>query len=253
MVDLCAAPGGWSEVCSAAPQSPLVVAVDLAPMSPLPHVQCVQGDLTHPDTVRAIVDLLRPLRSGGADVVLCDAAPDVLNQTDVDEMLQHQLVRAAISVARRVMREDGSFVCKVFRGPQLPALLRSAQSAFQQVELAKPTASRNGSVEAFIVARHLQPTAETDECTSGATSSDSEVEVCDEAAQQCVAVSFVSCGDDMALDSDQTYSLSFRIPSARYTAYQPLAPVAAPIDPPYEQSIVRLRDKVNSSRASYNT
>ena len=258
MVDLCAAPGGWSEVCRASAPSAVVVAVDLAAIAPLPGVHCIQGDLTHPSTVSSILGVLECHSLAGADVVLCDAAPDVLHQTDVDEMLQHQLVRAALSVARRTLRANGSFVCKVFRGPQLSALLATCQRAFGAVEVAKPTASRNASLEAFIVAtqyeaRNGDSSAAMDETSADSDSDsrdgdidDSDNESATRQQSHCVAVPFVSCGDEMGLDSDQTYPLSFRVPNTNYTAYQPLAPAAAPIEPPYQQSIRRQRDKANS-------
>ena len=219
-------------------------------MSPLPGVVRVQGDLTHPSTVRSILAVLAPQHSVGADVVLCDCAPDVIDQADVDEAVQHDLVRAALDVARSTLRADGSFVCKVFRGPRLPALLRRCQRSFRSVELAKPTASRNSSVEAFIVAR--QHTAASDatgraDDESGTSSEDSGSDSDGERP-----VPFVSCGDEWLLDADQTYPLSFRIPTAQYSAYQPLAPAAAPIEPPYQQSILRLRNKAASSLARYN-
>lgn len=258
MVDLCAAPGGWSEVCSAAAPSAVIVAVDLAAMSPLPNVHCVQGDLTHPDTVRSILRLVEPVNSAGADVVLCDCAPDVIHQADVDCMLQHDLVRAAIGVAERTLRTGGSFVCKVFRGAALPPLIRLCQRHFHTVQLAKPTASRNSSLEAFIVARMFAPhTSERkgdrgSETSEYAADSECDSDGDDESVWQ-QSIEFVSCGDELGLDSDQTYPLSFRIPNTQYTAYQPLAPAAAPIEPPYKESIIRQRDKAaNSSHVQCN-
>ena len=253
MVDLCAAPGGWSEVSSAAAQSPLVVAVDLAAMAPLPNVRCLQADLTHPSTAAAILALLAPHR---ADVLLCDCAPDVLQQSDVDELLQRELVKAALSVAAATLRSDGSFVCKVFRGPRLPSLLRRCQRLFASVQLAKPAASRNSSMEAFIVARHFAADShgreQLEEGSDGHRDSDSDSDSDSGTSdsmpqlQQSVAVPFVSCGDELGLDSDKTYPLSFRIPSTAYSVYQPLAPAALPIEPPYKQSILRQKDKANS-------
>ena len=222
-----------------------------------PNVHCVQGDLTHPSTVRAILDLLHTHRSSSpteqplADCVLCDCAPDVVHQADVDEMVQHDLVKAALRVAEQTLRADGSFVCKVFRGPHLPALLRRCAQLFGSVEVAKPTASRNSSLEAFIVARRYATARDTgaEEERGGYDSGgDSDEEGCEQ-----LAVPFVSCGDDMGLDSDQTYPLSFRIPNTQHTAYQPLAPAAAPIAPPYEQSINRRRDRANGSHNQTNS
>ena len=231
---------------AAAPHSPLVVSVDLAAMAPLPgvNVRCVQGDLTHPSTVRAILDLLDPHR---ADVVLCDCAPDVVHQADIDEFVQHDLISAALDVAVQTLQEDGSFVCKVFRGPRLPAVLRRCQRLFADVQLAKPAASRNSSLEAFIVARHYTAGADQQQ---ESCEEEEECEECDRKEDAAVPVSFVSCGDDMGLDADQTYPLSFRIPHTHYTAYQPLAPAAAPIEPPYKASIERQRDKANNTAAN---
>ena len=111
VVDLCAAPGGWTQVvverCAAA-----VVAVDLKHIAPVEGAQILVGDLTSPLVIERIASTL----DGKADVVLCDGAPDVLDLGDVDAHLQLSLCRAALACARKVLARGGSFVCKIYRG-----------------------------------------------------------------------------------------------------------------------------------------
>lgn len=173
VVDLCAAPGGWSQV--AAESGCACVAVDLKEMAPIDGVKRVAGDITSDATVAAIE---------AADVVLCDGAPDVYGLADVDGSLQHRLVRAAFDVACRVLRPGGVFVSKIYRGRETKALFEALQLRFDDVVCAKPRCSRNASLEAYAVARGF-----------GGSSSSS-------------IIPFVACGlseDDF--DADASYPL----------------------------------------------
>lgn len=111
VVDLCAAPGGWTQVvaerCTAR-----VVAVDLKEIAPVEGADMLVGDLTSALVVERIVSMI----DGPADVVLCDGAPDVLDLGDVDAHLQLSLCRAALACACKVLAPGGSFVCKIYRG-----------------------------------------------------------------------------------------------------------------------------------------
>jgi tRNA (cytidine32/guanosine34-2'-O)-methyltransferase len=111
VVDLCAAPGGWTQVV-AERCTVRVVAVDLKEIAPVEGADMLVGDLTSALVVERIVSMI----DGPADVVLCDGAPDVLDLGDVDAHLQLSLCRAALACACKVLAPGGSFVCKIYRG-----------------------------------------------------------------------------------------------------------------------------------------
>jgi tRNA (cytidine32/guanosine34-2'-O)-methyltransferase len=162
-VDLCAAPGSWSQVLSqrlvverVARGLPAaeVVAVDLQAMAPIAGVHCVQGDITSRATAAAITGFF-----GGApaQLVVCDGAPDVTGLHDIDEWLQWQLLVAASNIATHVLAPGGAFFAKMFTGPNTALLVATLRALFSEVEVFKPHSSRPGSHEAFIVARGFAP------------------------------------------------------------------------------------------------
>ncbi|KAJ8612436.1 hypothetical protein CTAYLR_006591 [Chrysophaeum taylorii] len=197
VVDLCAAPGGWSQVV--ARTGCACVAVDLKEMAPIPGVFRVVGDLTARDTVERIKAM------GGADVVLCDGAPDVYGLGDIDAALQHRLVEVAVEVARDLLVPGGAFVSKVYRGPRSDRIFRDLRRRFSDVVCAKPKCSRNASLEAYAVAR-------------GFGSQD--------ARGGRGVVPFVACGFE-DFDADSSYPLRL-FPDREY-AYRD--PVQMPINP----------------------
>jgi len=156
VVDLCAAPGSWSQVLSKKLRSERpeeerdavkIVAVDLQAMAPLPGVQQLQGDITKLATANKIVEMI----DGRADLVVCDGAPDVTGLHDIDEYIQAQLLLAALNISTHVLRSGGTFVAKIFRGKDVSLLYSQLRLFFPSVTVAKPRSSRNSSIEAFVV------------------------------------------------------------------------------------------------------
>ena len=124
-VDLCAAPGSWSQVLSrrllrgapAADRADVrIVAVDLQEMAPIEGVHLIAGDITSQATVD---EVLAQFREGDAerfaDLVVCDGAPDVSGMHDLDEYIQAQLLLSALSITTQLLRTGGTFVAKIFR------------------------------------------------------------------------------------------------------------------------------------------
>ncbi|XP_012999773.1 tRNA (cytidine(32)/guanosine(34)-2'-O)-methyltransferase isoform X2 [Cavia porcellus] len=156
-VDLCAAPGSWSQVLSQkiGGQGPgHVVAVDLQAMAPLPGVIQIQGDITQLSTAKEIIQHFEGCH---ADLVVCDGAPDVTGLHDVDEYMQAQLLLAALNIATHVLKPGGCFVAKIFRGRDVTLLYSQLRVFFSSVLCAKPRSSRNSSIEAFAVCRGYDP------------------------------------------------------------------------------------------------
>lgn len=161
VIDLCAAPGSWSQVLSRllGASGACIVAVDLQAMAPLEHVTQVVGDITTEATAqaveRAFCEAQRDTPSvRRADLIVCDGAPDVTGIQTLDEYVQSQLLMAAFSMALRMLRPGGTFLAKVFVQPQSASarlLLAQLRRSFQHVELAKPSSSRASSAEHFVV------------------------------------------------------------------------------------------------------
>jgi 23S rRNA (uridine2552-2'-O)-methyltransferase len=150
VVDLGAAPGGWSQVAKGlVGEKGTVVAVDRVSMAPLEGVVFVRGDVGDPETLRAV----RSHLPEGAHVVVSDMAPKLSGQKSLDHARSVDLVVAAFDLARRVMRPGGVFVAKAFKGDLYPDLIRRLRRAFRTVKDYTPPASSRGSAETYVVAK----------------------------------------------------------------------------------------------------
>jgi len=300
-VDLCAAPGSWSQVLAdrlqvqdnGTPTSPTndgeddaaaateddvkIVAVDLQPMAPLPGVHCIQGDITSLETAQSIIQHFRGQR---AELVVCDGAPDVTGLHDIDEYVQGQLLLSAVNITSHVLETGGTFVAKIFRGRDVSLLYGQLRLLFTRVSVAKPSSSRNSSIESFVVCQGFRggrfrdlPLEGGFDCVdverrgAGGVRSGDNDDFGDDAADlsgcggasgaeglRPSIVPFVACGDLSGytapggvgfLDSDKSYPLeestSASIGTAKPTQ-QPAPIVAPPIRPPYEKSIAKAKE-----------
>mmetsp|Transcript_41095 Transcript_41095/g.87725 ORF Transcript_41095/g.87725 Transcript_41095/m.87725 type:complete len:324 (-) Transcript_41095:283-1254(-) len=240
-VDLCAAPGSWSQVLSrklyqqgggSAPRNVRIVAVDLQEMAPIEGVVLVQGDITSQKTVAKV---LSEFREGDterlADLVVCDGAPDVTGMHDLDEYIQAQLLLSALSITTQVLRHGGTFVAKIFRGKNVTLLYAQLKVFFPDVYVAKPKSSRNSSVEAFVVAQNFSPPDGFDVNTlAGITTLEYTLP---DAEPDCarLIVPFVACGDLGGYDADQNYPLQPE--GAEKGSYVFHEPRQKPTTPPY--------------------
>lgn len=158
-VDLCAAPGSWSQVlsrklydcCLTDDQKSEVklVAVDLQAMAPIRGVVQLQGDITNESTAKAIISHFSDGRK--AQLVICDGAPDVTGVHEMDEFMQNQLIISALSIATFVLETDGKFVAKIFKGCANCMLESRLLAFFDDFKITKPPSSRPSSNEAFVV------------------------------------------------------------------------------------------------------
>jgi tRNA (cytidine32/guanosine34-2'-O)-methyltransferase len=165
VVDLCAAPGSWSQVLSRQLYSAQsvnsdvkIVAVDLQKMAPLDGVIQIQGDITKLETAEQIIGHFSGEK---ADLVVCDGAPDVTGLHDIDEFVQAQLVLAALNITTHVLKiaPGSKFIAKIFRGKDITLLYAQLKMFFDKVTVSKPRSSRNSSIEAFVVCEGYQPPA----------------------------------------------------------------------------------------------
>jgi 23S rRNA (uridine2552-2'-O)-methyltransferase len=153
VLDLGAAPGGWSQVAAervrAVEGRGQVVAIDLLPMEPIAGVEFVELDFMDP---AAPARLRAMLREAGADVVLSDMAAQGTGHTRTDHLRIMGLAEAAAEFACEVLSPGGAFVCKVFQGGTERELLERLRRAFATVKHVKPPASRSESAELYVLA-----------------------------------------------------------------------------------------------------
>ena len=305
VVDLCAAPGSWSQVLSRVlikgesfgrrawiekqnkamanfnktteerlaavdlnekpalkpRENVKIVAVDLQPMAPLEGVITLKADITHPSTVRRLLDALdipsdTSNETNHVDLVISDGAPDVTGLHDLDIYVQSQLLHSALTLAMKVLRPGGKFVAKIFRGKNVDLIYAQLRIFFARVHVTKPRSSRASSLEAFVVCEGYTPIsgwtpnigdvlAGSDDLSAFSTTDDKQTrhvredgitELRFEADERHPArwiAPFLACGDLSAWDSDATY----RLPPGHVS----LDPVQPPTAPPYKDALEKRR------------
>jgi 23S rRNA (uridine2552-2'-O)-methyltransferase len=151
VLDLGAAPGGWSQVAAA--RGATVVAADVLDIEPIPGVTFFQADLTDPD----VPAMLKQALDGPADLVLTDMAAPTTGHRATDHIRTIALVEIALEVAEDTLKPGGAFVGKVFQGGSSNVLLARLKQAFREVKHVKPPASRSESVELYVVGLGYKP------------------------------------------------------------------------------------------------
>lgn len=152
IVDLGAAPGGWSQLVAQRYPQARIVAIDLLDIDPIPDVHFMQKDFLDEDAEQVLMDAL----GGEADVVLSDMAPSATGHKPTDNLRTMALCEAAFDFAIKVLKPGGHFVAKVLRGGTDHVLLAQMQKVFAQVKHAKPPASRSESSEWFVIAKNFK-------------------------------------------------------------------------------------------------
>lgn len=154
VVDLGAAPGGWSQVAGrVVGDTGRVVAVDLLDMTAVAGVTFIRGDFGE-DAVLAEVE--RAIGGGGVDLVLSDMAPNISGVASVDQARSVGLAELALDFAVNHLKPQGNFLVKVFQGSGFEALVADIRRRFVQVMIRKPEASRSRSSEVYVVAKGLK-------------------------------------------------------------------------------------------------
>lgn len=152
VVDLGAAPGGWSQIaakrCGAAEGKGRVVAIDLLALAPVPGVDFIRLDFLSPEAPAEVKALL----NGAADVVLSDMAANATGHRKTDHLKIIALAEAAAEFAREVLAPGGVFLCKVLQGGTETTLLAQLKRDFTVVKHLKPAASRSDSAELYLLA-----------------------------------------------------------------------------------------------------
>ena len=145
VVDLGAAPGGWSQVAAEKVKpGGRVIAIDLLDIAPISGVTALKGDFR-----QVSIDTR-------ADAVLSDLSPNMSGITNVDQARWLELAEAAVELCGKILKPDGVFVVKAFHGEAFDALMERLKAVFKKVKVVKPPASRGESAETYVVARALR-------------------------------------------------------------------------------------------------
>jgi 23S rRNA (uridine2552-2'-O)-methyltransferase len=154
VVDLGAAPGGWSQVAAKriGPKGTLI-AVDLLEMDPIAGVEVIRGDFREAEDLARLTERIG---DGGIDLVLSDMAPNVSGMPAVDQPRMMYLVELTIEFAVQYAKPGSSLVVKAFQGEGFDVSLKDLRQRYQQVKIRKPNASRAASREVYLVAKGRQ-------------------------------------------------------------------------------------------------
>ena len=154
VVDLGAAPGGWSEFArDILPESTMIYALDILEMEPIEGVTFIQGDFTEE---AVLYGLLQVLEGHKINLVLSDMAPNISGMKAIDQPKAMYLAELALDFCQKSLTHNGDFLVKVFQGEGFDAYLQSLRSHFRKVVVRKPKASRPRSREVYLLAREYK-------------------------------------------------------------------------------------------------
>lgn len=155
VVDLGAAPGGWSQLAARLVGGRGgVIALDILPMDPLSGVDFIEGDFRE----EAVLERLKEtLRGRAVDLVISDMAPNISGVRAVDQPRAMYLVELVVDFARQSLKPEGDLLVKVFQGEGFEPLLRQLRQDFVSVVSRKPASSRARSSELYLLARNYRP------------------------------------------------------------------------------------------------
>ena len=154
VVDLGAAPGGWSQFAAKTLKGQgRILAMDILPMPALEGVEFLQGDFTSDEVLQALRDRLE---GGKVDLVMSDIAPNMSGVGDVDQARAMHLAELALDFAREALKPGGSFLVKVFQGQGFQEYMKALRADFGEVASRKPKSSRARSPEVYLLARNYR-------------------------------------------------------------------------------------------------
>jgi len=151
VVDLGAAPGGWSQYAvQQLGNKGRIIALDILPMEPLPGVEFLQGDFREDEALAALLEVLD---SATVSLVMSDMAPNISGMGAVDQPRSMYLVELAVDFAATVLGKGGDLLFKGFQGEGFDALLKDLRGQYRKILIRKPKASRPKSREVYVLAK----------------------------------------------------------------------------------------------------
>ena len=153
VIDLGAAPGGWSQVAKEiVDKKGKVIGIDLSPIKPISGIAFLQGDMTQKTSIDELIKIIGEKK---ADVVLSDMSPDISGNYSVDQARSIYLCEQALSTAQLVLKPGGHFICKVFEGQDFVDFSNKVKAKFDMVKSFNPSASRKSSSEIYLSLIHI--------------------------------------------------------------------------------------------------
>lgn len=154
VMDLGAAPGGWSQVAKEiVGENGTVVGIDLSPIHPIKGITFLRGDIAKESSLQELIELMEEKK---ADVVISDMSPNISGNYSVDHARSIFLCEQALITATTFLKPGGNFLCKVFEGEELPKLMKDITNKFVSVKNFAPPASRKSSSEIYIIAKSFK-------------------------------------------------------------------------------------------------
>ena len=151
VLDLGAAPGGWSQYAKQVVGAKGgVIALDILAIEPIAGVDIIKGDFTEQQTLDKLMEIVG---NQPVDLVLSDMAPNISGVKSVDQAKATYLTELALDLAQNVLRKNGDFLVKVFQGTGYDEYLRMVRTSFKSVVVRKPAASRSRSREVYLLAK----------------------------------------------------------------------------------------------------
>jgi len=153
VIDLGAAPGGWSQVAKEIVGSKgTVIGIDLSLIKPIKGITFLKGDMTKETSIKELIEVIGEKK---ADVVLSDMSPDISGNYSIDHARSIFLSKQALETAKLALKPGGNFVCKVFSGEELDEFIKNVKALFKSVKRFSPVASRKSSSEEYIVSKQF--------------------------------------------------------------------------------------------------
>lgn len=155
VVDLGAAPGGWSQVAhELVGERGVVISVDIQPVEKIEGVVVIASDITNEaETVNALNAALLSKGIAAVDAVISDAAPQLSGNKDYDQFRSFELSTAALTIASALLKRHGNFVAKVFQGSYYDQYYTSVKEKFRHTRAYSPAASRKRSAEVYVIGK----------------------------------------------------------------------------------------------------
>ncbi len=154
VLDLGAAPGGWSQVAiKIVGKTGQVIATDILPVESIANVEFLQGDFTEERIYKKLLNLTNKQK---INVVLSDMAPNMSGQISIDQPKSMYLAELALDMATKVLSHNGHFVVKIFQGDGFDGFIQNSRKNFKKVIIRKPKASRPRSKEVYLIASQLK-------------------------------------------------------------------------------------------------
>ncbi|CAA6817328.1 MAG: Heat shock protein FtsJ/RrmJ @ Ribosomal RNA large subunit methyltransferase E (EC [uncultured Thiotrichaceae bacterium] len=151
ILDLGAAPGGWSQYCAQINgDAGRVVATDILPVDPMANVEFIQGDFREDDVLEALLEVTGDEKY---DLVISDMAPNISGVDSVDQPKSIYLCELALDMSTRTLKKDGNFVVKLFQGAGSDEYVKEVRKHFKTTKILKPKASRQRSREVYILGK----------------------------------------------------------------------------------------------------